>query len=85
MPYKGLRPLLVLHTHTYHHSHRRGNKTAPYGRPNFKSRLNFGHNLVGGHEFYMDMWGHWRKKKQKDWWEEISGFSLVIFICGWQH
>jgi hypothetical protein len=29
----GLRPLLSLHTHTYHHSHHRGIVTAPHGRP----------------------------------------------------
>jgi hypothetical protein len=43
----GLRPLLVLHVHTYHHSHHRGNVTAPYGSPNLRSRLNFRHNQEG--------------------------------------
>jgi hypothetical protein len=32
----------------YHHSHHRGNVTAPYGRPNFRSRLHFGHKQEGG-------------------------------------
>jgi hypothetical protein len=29
----GLRSLLVLYAHTYHHSHHRGNVSVPYGRP----------------------------------------------------
>jgi hypothetical protein len=45
----GLRPLLVLHVYTYHHhSHHRGNVTAPYGCPNLKSWIHFGHNQEGG-------------------------------------
>jgi hypothetical protein len=57
-----LRSLLVLHAHTYHHSHHRGNVTAPYGRPNLRRQLHFGHNREGGeHEVYMDMWWHWEK------------------------
>jgi hypothetical protein len=52
----GLRPLLVLHAHTYHnHSHHRGNVTAPYGRPNLRSRLHFGHNQEGGP---LSLYGH---------------------------
>jgi hypothetical protein len=43
----GLRPFRVLHAHTYHHSHHRGNVTAPYGRPNLGIRLHFGHNHEG--------------------------------------
>jgi hypothetical protein len=41
-------PLLVLHAHTYRHSHHRGNVTAPDGRPSLRSRLHFGHNQEGG-------------------------------------
>jgi hypothetical protein len=51
----GVRPLLVLHAHTYHHSHYRDNLTAPCGSSNLRS----GHNQEGGHEVYMDMWRHW--------------------------
>jgi hypothetical protein len=44
----GLKPLLRPHAHTYqHHSHHRGNVTAPYGRPNLRRRLHFGHNQEG--------------------------------------
>jgi hypothetical protein len=49
----GLRPLLVLNAHIYvymyicNHSHNRANVTAPYGRPNLRSRLHFGHNQEG--------------------------------------
>jgi hypothetical protein len=43
-----LRLLPVLHDHTYHHhSHHQGNVTAPCGRPNFRSRVHFGHNQEG--------------------------------------
>jgi hypothetical protein len=52
----GLRPLLVLHAHTYRHSRHRGNVTASCGRPNLRNRSHFGHNQEGGdHEVYMDM------------------------------
>jgi hypothetical protein len=34
-----LRPLLLHHADSYHHSHHRGNVSAPYGRPNLRSRL----------------------------------------------
>jgi hypothetical protein len=43
----GLRPILVLHAHTYHHSHHQGNVTVPCGRPNLRRRLHFGHNQEG--------------------------------------
>jgi hypothetical protein len=43
-----LRPLLVYHTHTYHHSRHRGNVTTLSGRPKLRSRLRFGHNQEGG-------------------------------------
>jgi hypothetical protein len=32
----------------YDPSHHRGKVTAPYGRPNLRSRLHFGHNQEGG-------------------------------------
>jgi hypothetical protein len=37
----GVRPLLVLHAHTYHHSHHRGNVTASYRLPKLGSQLHF--------------------------------------------
>jgi hypothetical protein len=37
----------------YNHSHHRGNVTAPYGRPNLRSRLHCGHNQeVGPRSLY---------------------------------
>jgi hypothetical protein len=51
----GLRPLLVLHAHIYHHSHQRDNVTAPYGRPKLRSRLHFGHKQEGGPQ---SLYGH---------------------------
>jgi hypothetical protein len=51
----GLRPLLALHAHTHHHhSHHRGNVTAPYGRPNPRSRLHHDHNQEGGDEIHKE-------------------------------
>jgi hypothetical protein len=76
----GLRPLLVLHAHilVYHHSHHRGNVTAPYGRPNLRSRLHFGHNQEGGgHKVYMDMWWHWRGRERE---RERENFVLYMNI-----
>jgi hypothetical protein len=67
----GLRPLLVLHAHTYHHSHHRGNVTAPYGRPNLRSRLHFGHNQEWGPR---SLYGHvvaLRKGKKSYGWYNI--------------
>jgi hypothetical protein len=73
----GLRLLLVLHAHIYHHSHHRGNVTAPYGRPSHRSRLHFGHNQEGDHEVYMDMWWLWGKNSY-----EISNFYVFLTtIC----
>jgi hypothetical protein len=59
----GLRPLLVLQAHTYHHSHHRGYVTTPYGRPKLRSQLHFATTRMGDHEVYMDMWWQWAKKK----------------------
>jgi hypothetical protein len=44
----GLRPLLVLDAHTYHHSHHRGNVTAPYGRPKPQKSVTFRPQPGGG-------------------------------------
>jgi hypothetical protein len=44
-----LSSLPTLHTHTSsHHSHHQHNLTAPCGRPNLRSRLQFGHSHDGG-------------------------------------
>jgi hypothetical protein len=44
-------------------SHHRSNLTAPYGRPNLRSRLHFGLNQEGDHEVCWDMRWRWEKKK----------------------
>jgi hypothetical protein len=56
----GLRSFLVLHAHTYHSHHHRGNVTASYGRTNLRSRCASAATRRGNHEVFMDMWslGH---------------------------
>jgi len=39
-----LRPLLTPHLPIHHPSHHRDNVTAPHGRPNLRSRLEFRHS-----------------------------------------
>jgi hypothetical protein len=42
-------------SYVYHHSYHRGNVTGPYGRPNLRSRLNFGYNQEEG---LRSLYGH---------------------------
>jgi hypothetical protein len=79
----GLRFLLVLHAHTHHHSHHRGNVTEPYGRPNLRSRLHFGHNQEGDHDVYMDMWWHWKKKGVTTMREMRFIRTMTLRVCAW--
>jgi hypothetical protein len=63
----GLKPLLVHHAHIYHHSHHRGNVTAPYGRPNLRCRLHFGHNQEGGpRSLYEHVWLEGRRERERE-------------------
>ena len=47
----------------YHHSHHRDNVTAPYERPNLRSRLHCCHAQEGEPRIHKDMWWHWTQKK----------------------
>jgi hypothetical protein len=37
----------------------------PYGRPNLRSQLHFGHSQKGDYDVYMDMWWYWREKERE--------------------
>jgi hypothetical protein len=59
-----LKPLLVLHAHTYHHhSHHGGHRNRTLWAPQPQKSVTLRPQTGGGdHEVCMDMWWQWTKK-----------------------